>query len=193
MIIGAPVTVFLIVFAEPAMRFAYGPQYSGMALVLSLLAAATLITMINSVIVTIFLGIAAPGLHRLYSFLRVVILSATIVPAVRLFGIAGAPIAVLTALAAIFAVQQNRLAGLVGIRGRDVIASGAGGLLLAGFALVLSLGARTLITQPLTLHAGGYTASIEAMYVSAGAGLAICAGALAAGVLRIVTAKGKSQ
>lgn len=177
---GAPVTAFIIVFSKPLMGLSYGARYESGATALAILAVSTLVTMVNGNISNVFFARANPGGYRDYTLLRAVLLSAAIVPAAYYFGAAGTAAASLGALAAVFPIQMRGVRALVAVGGGDVARSAGYGLMLGGATLLAS--------------AAAYLAAGGRPWVSLGAGLVICAAAVAVAsrkAISVITYAGK--
>ncbi|MCD6405987.1 MAG: oligosaccharide flippase family protein [Planctomycetes bacterium] len=184
-LLGVPVAAFVTVFARDVLTVVYGADYGEGWAVLTVFAWSGTVSMVNSCIVSVFLGLGRPGLHRLYSSVRVGILLCLVIPFIWVAGIAGAAIAALIAISLVLVLQLGRLRKLVSISGMAIAASAREGVLLGAGVLVLSLTARLLLADSIRLSVAlrGRVCSVPLSLVL---GLAVCMAALGVGAIRMV-------
>ncbi len=119
---GIPIALFVAIFAKPVLTLAYGRSYAAAATALGILCVGTVVSLLNSNIVSAFYALGRPSLYRKYSLIRLFTMVATIVPFVHFAGISGAAAASVLSLAAMTVLEVKALRSAVGLEGRDIIA-----------------------------------------------------------------------
>ena len=97
--IGMPTSLFAILYYEPIITLVYTAEYAVMGVCFAIIFCAYMLRNLCLPLAATFLSIGKPQIQRLFALMRAVIAAATIVPLIKLFGIIGAPIALLIAMA----------------------------------------------------------------------------------------------
>jgi O-antigen/teichoic acid export membrane protein len=102
---GLPFIAFLIFFSKPILSLVYGHRYTATSIPFSVLCAYTYILICSSIIMSLYVAIGKPGIHRISSVVKTLLFLILIYPATKLFGLIGASFAVLLAMCSGFFVQ----------------------------------------------------------------------------------------
>lgn len=111
-----PVVLIALFAGKDILTIVYGSKYATVALPFGLLMISELIRVSSTPIVTVYLSIGKPELHRLFNIVRVIVIIAIIYPFIKLFGLPGAPLACITALVVALVFQLFRLRKLIDYR-----------------------------------------------------------------------------
>lgn len=115
LLLGLPMTVFVILSAPSLLRLAYGSRYMAATGPLSVAAVAVLLTVLNALPTTVLFAKGFPGLHRYAVIVMAVVMAITVYPASKFIGPVGAQLAALLAVGAGLAYQVIRLKTITGL------------------------------------------------------------------------------
>lgn len=93
--IGIPIIIFIILFAKPVLSVVYTSQYAQASIPFSILFTAAMLQNFSRPIVSVYLAKGNPGMLRAITGLRAFLVAALMYPAIKLFGLTGASLAVL--------------------------------------------------------------------------------------------------
>jgi O-antigen/teichoic acid export membrane protein len=85
-----PLLVCAILYGKNLLLLAYGPQYSKAAVPFAIILGTSVLQTICVPVVTFYLAIGRPALHRLFAAIRTALIVALIYPATKHFGLIGA-------------------------------------------------------------------------------------------------------
>ncbi len=133
---GIPLTASFVIFGRPMLALAYGPTYSAVSDAFGVLCVYFLLSLLGVIIASAYLAVGRPALHRRFTIIRALLVSALIYPASRGWGPVGAAAALLvsTALANVF--QLRNLDGLLTLPLRTYLATAGIGLVSGSVAVV---------------------------------------------------------
>lgn len=100
-----PFITFLIVFSKPLLSLVYGHNYTAVSIPFTLLCVYTYIFICSAIIMTLYIAIGKPSIHRNASAFRTLLFLILIYPATKIFGLIGAAFAILLAMCAGFLIQ----------------------------------------------------------------------------------------
>jgi len=115
-LIGVPALIFVSVFGKNILELLYGAPYAAVSMPFAILTATSLLQILSVPVVTLYLAIGKPELHRKFAAFRMALLLALIYPAVSSFGLIGAAAAGLIAMIAGTIVQLHYLGKLTGFK-----------------------------------------------------------------------------
>ncbi len=114
--LSMPVVIIALFAGKDILSIVYGSKYATVALSFGLVMISEIIRVSSTPIVTAYLSIGKPELHRLFNIIRVIVIIAIIYPFIKLFGLPGAPLACITALVVALVFQLFRLNKLIDYR-----------------------------------------------------------------------------
>lgn len=135
----APLFVFFILFAKPLLSFVYGPNYAEVASSFQVLCIYALLFVSSSITMNAYIALGRPGTQRTAAAVRTGLFMLLIYPAVKVFGLLGAPIAMLTSMVAALSTQLVYARRLLKIRVRDYVAEWLPGIGLSALVAVSSV------------------------------------------------------
>ncbi|MCX6906470.1 MAG: oligosaccharide flippase family protein [Verrucomicrobia bacterium] len=133
--LGAPYTLFCILFGEPYLVTVYGNNVVGMAGAFSMLSAAILLQILSSVIMNAFIGLGQPQVQRLASLARTVSVLVIIYPLARYVGASGVALAVLISITIALSLQVSFARRILGLKLAEYLAPWWTGLRLCSFVI----------------------------------------------------------
>lgn len=110
--IGVPLIVFTIFYSNDLLTIMYTQKYAEAAIPFSILFTIKMITNFGMPIVSIYISLGRPELHRLFALLRAVIVMIIIYPMVKFFGMTGASASLLFSLAVAYIFQMVKLSSI---------------------------------------------------------------------------------
>jgi O-antigen/teichoic acid export membrane protein len=146
--LGAPYTLFCLLFAEPYLVMVYGENVAGMATTFSMLSAAILLQILSSVIMNAFIGLGRPQVQRLAALARTISMLVIIYPLARFVGAAGVALAVLCSIMIALTLQVSFARGILGLRLAEYLAPWWTGLRLCIFVIVAWLIVQVVVVAP---------------------------------------------
>ena len=114
-VLGLPAVVVIWLYAPSLLKFTYGARYLKSAGPLAVASAVAFISILNGVITDAFSALGRPALHRRAVAASAVIMIVAIYPACKIWGVVGAQIAALLAIAASYLLQIVRIRSLTGL------------------------------------------------------------------------------
>lgn len=153
---GMPIVVFVCLFGGTLLRLFYTSTYAAAAVPFILRFATIMLGCFSVPIVTAYLALGRPELHRRFTLIRAALAVALMVPAVRLFGLTGAAAAGLLSMLVGYVLQIARFRRVleVDIRGY-LLQYGYGFLLGAPLLPVCALTSVVFHAPPLVSMAAG--------------------------------------
>jgi O-antigen/teichoic acid export membrane protein len=133
--LGAPYTLFCVLFGEPYLVTVYGGSVTGMSGAFAMLSAAIFLQILSSVIMNAFIGIGQPHVQRRASLARTVSLIAVIYPLARFIGAAGVALAVLCSITIALSLQVSFARRIIGLKIGEYLAPWWTGLRLSAFVM----------------------------------------------------------
>lgn len=115
LIAGFPLVLFIAFYGEDILKVAYGPPYAVLALPFTLLVATTIMRTASVPIFNVYLSLGRPELHRFFLAIRAVLICILIYPAIKLFGLSGAALAMLFSNAVSLIFQVMRIKSITGL------------------------------------------------------------------------------
>jgi PST family polysaccharide transporter len=130
-VLGMPLAATMFVLARPTLAVVYGRGFSDAAteyrlrvgLVFGLLTLCMVLRVVSHISGQVYSAIGQHGVHRYFALIRAGLVVALIVPAVKAFGLPGAPRAILLASAIVFTMEVFLLGQFIGLGGREYVAS----------------------------------------------------------------------
>lgn len=169
--IVTPLMGFLIVCAGALLSTAYTPEYAEVSVPFCLLCMVILLRTQGLILVSTYLAIGQPQLHRGFVALRSAILVVLLYPGIVLGKLVGAASVVLLAEFVAFIAQIHWMRKRIGLRARDYFDCLLPGL-WASLVVVMPVGAAVIL-------------GVEAMWLLLIMGAGFCAAACATGLLLI--------
>ncbi|MFQ5630348.1 MAG: oligosaccharide flippase family protein [bacterium] len=111
-LLGFPILMFLALYGSQVLSLVYGIEYAKVAVPFAIIFATSLLQVICVPVVTYYLAIGRPELHRFYAIVRTLLIMILIYPAVKYFGLVGAAAAGFVAMASGSLLQAIRLRSL---------------------------------------------------------------------------------
>ncbi len=151
-----PLALFVVLYGKDLLLVAYGSPYAKGAIPLAILFCSSVLKMISVPVISLYFMIGRPGLHRLFTGVRALLMILLIYPAVKWYGLTGAAVAGLLSMVVGYAFQVARLRGVIGLDLRQYsrVFVRASGVSLAVAAVWVAT-YRTLSFGPLTRVAIG--------------------------------------
>jgi len=146
--LGAPYTLFCVLFGEPYLVTVYGNNVVGMAGAFSMLSAAILLQVLSSVIMNAFIGLGQPQVQRLASLARTVSMLAIIYPLARFIGAAGVALAVLISIMIALSLQVSFARGILGLKLTEYLSPWWTGLRMSAFVMVAWVVVQFVVVAP---------------------------------------------
>jgi len=113
--IGFPLLFFVTLYGRDLLNIVYGSAYGAVSIPFSIIFAAAFIRTISIPIVNVYFASGRPDLHRLFTFIRAVLIIALIYPLTKWFGLIGASISVFLSMAIGFFFQVKRIYKVTGL------------------------------------------------------------------------------
>lgn len=151
-----PVTVAIMLYADPIVRLILGSHWADTAPVIRILALLGLLRSVSSTWRPLFHGVGRPGIHASAIAMELTVVVALVWPLTQRFGVVGPAIAVVIGAGAGFAVACIMLCRITGVAARELLAQ---------------LGGPGLACLPWVIVAGSLVAAVD----SAGELVAHCA------------------
>jgi len=146
---GLPIATCLAVFSGSILTVVYGEQYTQVSLSFSILCFYVLIYLSGALIVSVYLALGRPDVHRYFTIIRVVLMGLFLYPAIVWFGPTGAAAARLLCLILPGIVQQINLSRLINLSLLQYILTLKEGVLLSIVIFPVSLYLRNLSETPI--------------------------------------------
>lgn len=146
--LGAPYTLFCVLFGEPYLVTVYGNNVVGMAGAFSMLSVAILLQILSSVIMNAFIGLGQPQVQRLASLARTVSMLAIIYPLARFIGAAGVALAVLISIMIALSLQVSFARGILGLKLTEYLSPWWTGLRMSVFVMVAWVVVQFVVVAP---------------------------------------------
>jgi lipopolysaccharide exporter len=121
LLFGVPLSVLAAIWSKTILSVIYGAQYSVVAVPFALLCFAMLFYVQAVVLVSIYIGIGKPHLHRRYVTLLAGLIICLIYPGIKLFGLAGAAGALLFSHIIAVLMQIIWMKSAIGLRFKDYL------------------------------------------------------------------------
>lgn len=132
-----PLVMLMASCSEPIIRLAYGADYAVAASAFVLLAVYAFTLNCASLIMTLYLAVGKPGIHRTASLIRTACMLPIIYPLCVLYGLTGAAIAVLFAGILLLLLQLRNLPNLLPLSATEYFATWRPGLLLGSIGVLM--------------------------------------------------------
>jgi lipopolysaccharide exporter len=132
----APLLAFFIVFAKPILSLTYGSDYGTVAGPFAVLCGYSLLFICSSIIMNAYVAIGQPGIQRTAAAARTGLFIVLIYPAVKMFGLQGASIAMLMSMTLSLSVQLVFARPLLDMGLADYFTKWLPGISLSFFVIV---------------------------------------------------------
>ena len=146
--LGAPYTLFCVLFGEPYLVIVYGDSVTGMAGAFAMLSAAIFLQILSSVIMNAFIGIGQPHVQRRASLARTVSLMVIIYPLARYVGAAGVALSVLCSITIALSLQVGFARRIIGLKIGEYLAPWWTGLRLCAFVIAAWVVVQFVVLPP---------------------------------------------
>lgn len=113
--IGFPALAFFFFYGKEFLSIAYGERYGIMAIPFSIIFATAMIRTCSVPIVSVYLAIGKPELHRLFTAIRAILIIILIYPFIKYFGLKGAAASGLIAMIISYFFQVSRMKKTTGL------------------------------------------------------------------------------
>jgi PST family polysaccharide transporter/lipopolysaccharide exporter len=120
-IIAIPLVVLAIIFSKSLLSVVYGGKYSVVAVPFSLMCIYVLLIIHGTMMGDVFFGLGQPEKHRSYTITCALVLIVLIYPAVKIFGLTGAALSVLTANFIALCWQVHIIQQVIGLKITDYV------------------------------------------------------------------------
>jgi len=108
-----PVFLFAVLYSKDLLFVIYGPKYVSISIPFCILLGTSVIRLIGTPIVGLYLAIGKPHLHRNFTAIRAVLILVFIYPAIKFFGLIGAASAGFLSISIGYIYQVNRLSTII--------------------------------------------------------------------------------
>ncbi len=115
-IFGIPSLLFIGISAEKILSLFYGEAYGKMAFPFTLVFLAEFIKLVGMPISLTYFALGKPGIHRFFTSIRALTIIVLIYPAVTLYQLDGAAVAIVASISVAFFFQLNKINKITGLR-----------------------------------------------------------------------------
>lgn len=147
-LLGLPCVICQVVFGRAILTVVYGPRYGQVTVAFGLLSCYALLSTLASLIASTYIALGRPDLHRLFTFVRLIVLGATLYPAILWFGASGAAGTRVICMVLAGVVQQYNLSRLIDLPVRRYLAATLEGLVLSAVLVLPALALRAVLGKP---------------------------------------------
>lgn len=150
-----PFVVFSAMFSESILILVYGQNYGQVAVPFILLSLSVFIYICTTIIMSFYLAIAKPDIHRFASLVRTTLLLVLIYPAIKLFGLIGVSFTILLAMFSCLIIQVYNARKHIGLEFGEYFGTWSFGALLSFIIIVIPGGILKVFAGPSALLATG--------------------------------------